>query len=166
MKMNSLVDYKLIKLLYKASSAGVKINLIVRGICCLVPGVAGISENINVISIVGRYLEHSRLFKFENGGDPLLYMGSADLMPRNLDKRVELLFPIEDNDLKQRCMEIFDLILSDNTNARKKQPDNSYVYVQQNGEEKINSQKEFMKLSRKAQSDKLSISNLEQFNKN
>lgn len=166
MKMNSLVDYKLIKLLYKASSAGVKINLIVRGICCLVPGVAGISENINVISIVGRYLEHSRLFKFENGGDPLLYMGSADLMPRNLDKRVELLFPIEDNDLKLRCMEIFDLILSDNTNARKKQPDNSYAYVQQNGEEKINSQKEFMKLSRKAQSDKLSISNLEQFNKN
>ena len=96
-KVNSLVDPEIIRMLYRASQAGVKITLIVRGICCLVPGIKGISENIQVRSIVGQLLEHSRIFIFENGGIKKIYMGSADWMQRNLDKRVELVFPIEDD---------------------------------------------------------------------
>jgi polyphosphate kinase len=95
-KMNSLVDKRMIKTLYKASTAGVKIDLIVRGMCCLRPGIKGISENIRVISVVGRYLEHSRIYYFRNGGQEEIYLGSADLMPRNIDNRVEVLFPVED----------------------------------------------------------------------
>ena len=98
-KVNSLVDPEIISLLYDASNAGVKIDLIVRGICCLVPGVHGFSENIRVISIVGQLLEHSRIFIFENNSNPLYYMGSADWMPRNLDRRVELVFPVEDDEI-------------------------------------------------------------------
>lgn len=105
-KMNALVDPSLVKLLYTASQAGVKINLVVRSSCSLIPGIAGLSENITVHSIVGRFLEHSRIFRFENAGEPALYMSSADWMPRNLDKRVELLFPVKDPLVKQRVEEI------------------------------------------------------------
>ena len=92
-KMNALVDKKMIELLYQASQAGVKVQLLVRGICCLRPGIAGISDNITVTSIVGRFLEHSRIFYFRNGGDEEVYLGSADLMPRNLNRRVEVRLP-------------------------------------------------------------------------
>ena len=95
-KMNSLVDKRMIKKLYKASMEGVKIDLIVRGMCCLRPGIKGVSENIRVISVVGRFLEHSRIYYFSNGGKEEIFLGSADLMPRNINSRVEVLFPVED----------------------------------------------------------------------
>ena len=107
-KVNSLVDPKIIELLYEASKAGVRVQLIVRGICCLIPGIEGVSENITVMSIVGQLLEHSRIFRFENAGNPRIYMGSADWMPRNLDRRVELVFPIEDETQKARAFGILD----------------------------------------------------------
>lgn len=145
MKVNSLVDVEIIKLLYKASKAGVKIKLIVRGICCLVPGVKNISENITVISIVGRYLEHSRIYKFECAGNPKIFIGSADLMPRNLDRRVELVFPIDDEDLKCRVSEFLNIMLNDNTNARLQLPDTTYVEVDLKNKVKVNSQELFFK---------------------
>src|SRR5919201_1963315 len=100
MKMNSLVDRRCIEALYRASQAGVHVDLNVRGICCLRPGVEGVSENIRVVSVVGRFLEHSRIFAFQREGECRVYMGSADLMPRNLDTRVELLVPVEDESLR------------------------------------------------------------------
>lgn len=150
-KVNSLVDPEIIRLLYQASNAGVKITMIVRGICCLVPGLKGISENITVYSIVGQLLEHSRIFKFENGGTPQIYMGSADWMPRNLDRRVELVFPIEDNELKERAFSILDLMLSDTVNMRKQLSDTTYHMVDKRGKKSVNSQREFSKKARKAQ---------------
>lgn len=105
-KMNSLCDKEIIAALYEASSAGVEINLIVRGICCLKTGIPGISENIHVRSIVGTFLEHSRIFYFSNGGNEEVYMASADWWPRNLDKRVEILFPVEDERLKTEVINI------------------------------------------------------------
>ncbi len=127
-KANALVDKSVIKLFYRASMAGVKVELIVRGICCLRPGIEGISENITVRSIVGRFLEHSRIYYFANGGEPEVYLGSADMMPRNIDRRVEVLFPIEETDHIRRIRaEILDVILADNTKARLLQPDGSYV---------------------------------------
>ena len=120
MKMNSLVDPDMIEELYRASQAGVEIDLIVRGICCLVPGVPGMSETIRVRSIVGRYLEHSRIFRFANGladGQALHLIGSADLMPRNLDRRVEVLTPVVDPDLQARLDEILDVELRDDVLA-------------------------------------------------
>ena len=132
-KVNSLVDPEIIGLLYQASQAGVPVKLVVRGICCLIPGLPGVSENITVISIVGQLLEHSRIFRFENAGDPKIYMGSADWMPRNLDRRVELVFPIEEEDLKQRAFEILDTFLQDNTNARMMLPDTTYKHVDRRG---------------------------------
>lgn len=122
-KMNSLCDAGIINALYEASAAGVQIELIVRGICCLKQGVPGMSETIQVRSIVGTFLEHSRIFYFENNGSPEIYMGSADWMPRNLDKRVEILFPVEDPDLKKEIVHILHTQLADNTKAHLLQPD-------------------------------------------
>ncbi|KYH34090.1 polyphosphate kinase [Clostridium tepidiprofundi DSM 19306] len=142
-KFNSLVDKKIIDELYKASASGVKINLIVRGICCLRPGIDGISENINVISIIGRYLEHSRIFYFYNDGEEKLYLSSADWMPRNLDKRVELLFPVEDNEIKDKIKEILYTYLKDNVKARILNQDGTYSRNKINDEKPLNSQDYF-----------------------
>lgn len=141
-KMNSLVDKECIQALYRASQAGVKIDLQVRGICCLRPGVPGLSETIEVTSIVGRFLEHSRIFYFRNGGDEEILMGSADLMPRNLNGRVEVLFPVEDEDLRRAIRDdILFLHLRDNVKARRLLPDGSYERRQPTaGEEPLNSQ--------------------------
>ena len=126
-KMNGLVDRQIIEALYEASSAGVKIDLVVRGICCLRPGIPGVSENIRVRSIIGRFLEHSRIYYFSNGGTPLIYVGSADWMPRNLYNRVEVVFPVEDPILKQRIIEeILPRHLEDNTKAWILTRDGSY----------------------------------------
>ena len=122
-KMNSLCDAGIINAIYEASAAGVQIELIIRGICCLKQGVPGMSETIQVRSIVGTFLEHSRIFYFENDGSPEIYMGSADWMPRNLDKRVEILFPVEDPDLKKEIVHILHTQLADNTKAHLLQPD-------------------------------------------
>ncbi len=149
-KVNSLVDPEIIGLLYQASQANVPVKLIVRGICCLVPGVPGTSEHITVISIVGQLLEHSRIFRFENAGNPKIFMGSADWMPRNLDRRVELVFPIEDPDLKERAFGILDRMLGDTTNARIQLPDTTYVHVERRGKTAHNSQREFSKLAQEA----------------
>ena len=149
-KVNSLVDANIISLLYEASQAGVPIQLIVRGICCLIPGLPGVSETITVRSIVGQLLEHSRIFCFENGGEKHIFMGSADWMPRNLDRRVELVFPIEDEELKQRAFSILELMLSDNVNARIMQPDTSYVHIDHRGKASVNCQREFSVLAQQA----------------
>lgn len=149
-KVNSLVDPEIIGLLYSASRAGVKITLIVRGICCLIPGLEGYSENIKVYSVVGQLLEHSRIFKFENGGNPQIYMGSADWMPRNLDRRVELVFPVEDKILKKRSEDILQLMLSDTVNARVQRSDTSYTLIDKRGKRRVNSQMEFAKQAKKA----------------
>ncbi|MGZ8900560.1 MAG: polyphosphate kinase 1, partial [Limisphaerales bacterium] len=126
-KMNSLVDPDIIQALYTASQAGVKIDLIVRGICCLVPGVKGLSENITVRSIVDRFLEHSRIFYFENACQPQIFAGSADWMPRNFFRRIEVLFPIDDGNLRERITtEILALPLLDNAKARQLQADGTY----------------------------------------
>ena len=116
-KMNSLTHEEVIAALYKASQAGVKVMLNIRGICMLVPGVKGLSENIKVISIVDRYLEHSRIFYFQNGGAPELYCSSADWMSRNLDRRIELMFPILDKEVFADVKSILDTYFEDNTNA-------------------------------------------------
>lgn len=126
-KMNSLVDPTIIGALYEASRAGVEIDLIIRGICCLRPGVEGISETIRVTSIVGRFLEHSRIFYFHNDGQEEAYIGSADWMPRNLDRRVEAVTPIEDPDLLNQVKELLDLFLADNRQSWELHPDGSYV---------------------------------------
>jgi polyphosphate kinase len=119
-KVNSLVDKDIIKALYRASQAGVKIDLIVRGICCLKPNIAGISDNINVISIVGRFLEHSRIYYFQNDDSPKIYLASADWMPRNLDRRVEVAFPVDNPDLKKRIVKILDITLNDTIKSSSK----------------------------------------------
>lgn len=142
-KMNSLCDKEIIANLYEASCAGVKIQLIVRGICCLKAGVPGLSENIEVRSIVGNFLEHSRIFLFENGGRQEVYMGSADWMPRNLDRRVEILFPVEDEALKARLIHILDVQLADNVKAYVLKPDGTYGKKSQRGREKVNAQEQF-----------------------
>jgi polyphosphate kinase len=126
-----------VDLLYAASQAGVDVDLIVRGICCLRPGIPGISDNIEVVSLVGRFLEHTRAFYFENGGDPQLYLGSADLMPRNLDRRVEVLFPVEDPVIRERIVEDMLLVqLADNVQARRLLPDGVWERVRPEGRKK------------------------------
>ncbi len=156
-KVNSLVDPEIIRLLYKASQAGVKIVLIVRGICCLVPGIKGISENITVRSIVGQLLEHSRIFIFENGGNRKIYMGSADWMQRNLDKRVELVFPIEDSDLIDRSFGIMETMLKDVLNTRIQNPDTTYELIDRRGKKLHNCQREFSEMAKKSLSVKLIV---------
>src|SRR4029077_50226 len=127
-KMNSLVDEDIIRALYEASTAGVRVRLNVRGICCLRPGVRGLSERIEVVSIVDRFLEHSRIFHFRNGGDDEVYLASADWMPRNLYERVEVMFPVKDPMLRNRVRnEILDAYLADTVKARVLRKDGSYV---------------------------------------
>lgn len=142
-KMNSLCDQEIISALYEASSAGVKIELIVRGICSLKTGIPGVSENITVRSIVGTFLEHSRIFCFENGGSPEYYMASADWMPRNLNRRVEIMFPIEQPDLKEKTGYILECMLKDNLKAQILQPDSTYEKVDRRGKEPFGVQKHF-----------------------
>lgn len=148
-KMNSLVDGQMIRALYRASQAGVKIDLLVRGVCCLRPGVKGLSENIRVISIVGRFLEHTRIFYFRNGGKEEIYLGSADLMPRNLNWRVETVFPIKDQAILTHIRDgILKVCLRDNVQARLLLSDGTYQRLApQNGAEPFNSQTEFLRLA-------------------
>lgn len=144
-KLNSLVDPVLISALYEASNSGVKIDLIIRGICCLVPGIKNVSENIKVISIVGRYLEHSRVFYFYNNGSEEIYLSSADLMQRNLDRRVEIVFPIEDEKLKKELMRtLIKVSVKDNVKSRLLNPDMSYTKVDGKNDKKIDSQEWLM----------------------
>jgi polyphosphate kinase len=126
-KMNGLIDQPMIAALYEASQAGVQIDLIVRGMCCLRPGVPGVSDNIRVMSIVGRYLEHSRMFYFHNRGEEEIFIGSADWMPRNLDRRVEAVVPIEDRAIIKDLEEVLGILLADNRQAWDLQPDGRYV---------------------------------------
>ncbi|MCM1064605.1 MAG: RNA degradosome polyphosphate kinase [Eubacterium sp.] len=142
-KMNSLCDRDIIAALYEASSVGVKIELIVRGICSLKVGIKGVSENITVRSIVGNFLEHSRIFYFENGGDYEIYCGSADWMPRNLERRVEILFPIDRSELKNKLMHILECQLKDNVKASVLQEDGAYVKVDKRGKSLFQSQEVF-----------------------
>ena len=142
-KMNSLCDREIIASLYEASNAGVKIQLIVRGICCLRAGIPGLSENITVCSIVGNFLEHSRIFYFENDGEPQIFMGSADWMPRNLDRRVEILFPVEDEKLKARICHILEVQLADNVKAQYLRPDGTYAKRNRRGKEPVCAQDTF-----------------------
>ncbi len=129
-KMNALVDPRMIRLLYKASQAGVKIDLIIRSICCLRPGIPGISENIRVLSVVGRFLEHSRIYYFFNGGEEQIYLGSADLMPRNINWRVEVLFPVDDKRLIRYLRnDVLDIYLRANTKVRLLRSDGSYETI-------------------------------------
>lgn len=144
-KMNSLIDPDFIRQLYRASQAGVQVELLVRGICGLRPGIPHLSDNIKVVSVVGRFLEHSRIYYFHNGNNPDIYLGSADLMPRNLDRRIETLFPIEDLTLKQELMNVLEISLADNVQARVLRPDGSYVRLSPGSNEKPrNSQVELM----------------------
>ncbi len=142
-KMNSLCDQGIIEALYEASAAGVKIELIVRGICCLRVGIPGVSENISVRSIVGNFLEHSRIFYFLNDGNEEVYMGSADWMPRNLDRRVEILFPVLDEQLKEDVKHILSVELADNVKAHVLKPDGNYEKMDKRGKVLINSQETF-----------------------
>ena len=153
-KMNSLCDAGIISSLYEAAAAGVKIELVVRGICCLKTGIPGISENITVRSIVGDFLEHSRIFHFYNNGFEEVYMGSADWMPRNLDKRVEILFPVEDDALKAEVIHILDIQLADNEKARILQKNGTYRRAAKGGHAKLNSQKYFCEEAKRAQKER------------
>jgi polyphosphate kinase len=149
-KMNSLVDATVIKALYRASQAGVQVDLIVRGICCLRPGVPGTSDNIRVTSIVDRFLEHARIFYFDNGGKREVYLSSADWMPRNFQRRVEVMFPVDDDDLRDRVVdEILAITLADNAKARRLLADGTYVRVRREGDAPaVRSQYRFMELAR------------------
>jgi polyphosphate kinase len=142
LKLNSLVDNEIIFKLYQANEAGVKIKLIVRGICSLIPGVPGLSENVEAISIVDKFLEHSRVLIFCNGGDELYYITSADWMTRNLDRRVEVACPIYDRDVQREIRDMIELQLHDNVKARTINATQDNNYVTANGDERIRSQVE------------------------
>ena len=144
-KMNSLCDKDIIAALYEASAEGVQIDLIVRGICCLKVGIPGISENIRVRSIVGNFLEHSRIFYFYNDGRPELFMGSADWMPRNLDRRVEILFPVENEEIQKSVYHILEVELKDNVKAHILKENGEYEKVDKRGKALVNSQDQFCK---------------------
>jgi polyphosphate kinase len=153
-KMNALVDQRIIRALYEASQAGVKVQLLVRGICCLRPGIPGISENIEVTSIVGQFLEHSRVYYFRNGGDEQIYVGSADLMPRNIDHRVEVLYPIRDPKIVQHIVtDVLGPYLTDNVKARRMLSNGTYRRKATGGRPKAAAQ-EFLMQVRRAASDK------------
>jgi polyphosphate kinase len=163
-KVNSLLDKEVIKVMYEASNSGVKLDLVVRGICALKPGIKGVSENITVRSIVGKFLEHSRIFYFSNGESPKIYMSSADLMPRNLERRIETLYPIEDENLQKETKKILDVILSDTEKARILQPDGTYRRVDRRGKKRVDSQEYFIKryeklLKAKRDTEKIEILN-------
>ncbi|MMZ51829.1 Polyphosphate kinase [compost metagenome] len=144
LKMNSLTDKKLIKALFKASAAGVQIDMIIRGICCLRPGIPGVSENIRVRSIVDRFLEHARIFYFQNGGDERVYLSSADWMTRNMERRVEIMFPVEVESLKKRVKEILNIQLQDNVKARVLDSQGIYTMIKpREGEKRVHSQPHF-----------------------
>ncbi|MGN1319409.1 MAG: RNA degradosome polyphosphate kinase [Lachnospirales bacterium] len=162
-KMNSLVDTGIIKALYKASMAGVKIDLVVRGICCLKTGIEGISDNITVRSIVGRFLEHSRIYYFENAGNPKIYLASADWMSRNLNRRVETAFPIESQKLKEKVIDIINTTLSDNVKARIQQKDGSYKHIDKRGKKPFASQIEFYKQAEQEYNEFKSVENKDIF---
>jgi polyphosphate kinase len=143
-KLNRLADLQIVQKLYEVSQAGVKIDLIVRGICMLRPGIPGLSENIRVRSVVGRFLEHSRVFWFANGGDDEVFIGSADWMSRNLKHRIEVVAPVTEPDAKRYLRDVLlDAYWSDNTKARELTPDGTYRPIQ-NGAEPFNSQNYFM----------------------
>lgn len=144
-KINSLCDKDIIDALYEASQAGVKIELIVRGICCLKVGIKGVSDNITVRSIVGKFLEHSRIFYFENGGKSEIFCASADWMPRNLERRIEILYPIEEASLKEKVMHVLETMLKDNKNASMMLPDGSYEKPDKRGKRSFNCHEEFCK---------------------
>ncbi len=153
MKMNSVTDQEFIKKTAEASKAGVKIDLIVRGICCILPGIQGQTENLTVTSIVGRYLEHPRVFAFGKGEDAKIYIGSADMMTRNTEKRVEVACPIYDKKIKERLLHCLDVMLQDNVKARVMQSDGTYKRKPQ-GERSINSQEVFMEEALRANASK------------
>lgn len=142
-KCNSLVDQEMIEALYEASNAGVKIDLLVRGICCLRPGLVNMSENIQVSSIVGRFLEHSRVFSFYNDGDINIFLSSADLMDRNLDRRIELMFPIDDTVLKENIEHFFSVTFKDTAKLRRLHSDGTYRLNQGKGKKRLSSQEQF-----------------------
>ncbi len=144
-KMNSLCDKEIIAALYEASAAGVQIDLIVRGICCLRVGIPKVSENIRIRSIVGNILEHSRIFYFFNDGIPEIYMGSADWMPRNLDRRVEIIFPVENEEIKKKVFHILEVELMDNTKAHVLNSQGQYEKIDKRGKTLVNSQEQFVK---------------------
>lgn len=148
-KCNSLADPQIIRALYEASQAGVDIQLNIRGICCLKPQVPGLSERIRVTSVIDRFLEHARIYYFYHGGDRLVFMSSADLMPRNLDRRVELLIPLRDEDCKQRAIDVLELCLSDNVKARRILPDGGYDKVPA-GAQRVRSQEVLQRLASEA----------------
>ena len=153
-KINSLTDKKIIDELIRASKAGVKIELAVRGICCLIPGVAGETENIRVVSIVGRFLEHSRIYIFGKGETAKVYIASADFMTRNTLRRVEVAAPIYDRRIREQIFFMFDKIMSDNVQARELKSDGNYVRVE-NDSEKVNCQELFFdKAYERAMSEK------------
>jgi polyphosphate kinase len=144
MKMNSLVDGRCIRALYRASQAGVRVDLNIRGICCLRPGVAGISDHINVTSIVGRFLEHSRIFAFERDGEATVYIGSGDLMPRNLDTRVELVVPVRDDTLRADLLDTLERCFADDTNSWELAEDGGWTRRTSTGPEPRSVQRELM----------------------
>ena len=149
-KMNSLTDKKIIDRLIMASQAGVKIDMVIRGISCLVPGIEGFTENISIRSIVGRYLEHSRIYMFGTGDRQKIFISSADFMTRNTVKRVEVAAPVYSEELRQRIREMFNIMMHDNVKARQLQSDGNYYRVEpKEGEELINSQEYFFNESYK-----------------
>jgi polyphosphate kinase len=148
-KINGVLEPAVVQELYRASQAGVKIDLICRGICALRPGVPGVSDNIRVMSIVDRFLEHSRIFYFGNSGDPLVYIGSADWMDRNLSRRVEVVWPIEQPELKQRLIrEVLGTLMADNVKARELMSDGSYRRIAvETSQPRVRGQERFLEIA-------------------